>query len=89
MGIQDTEGFKRLWPTLGAVGAMAVSLTLLGPALRSQPRGPPMRSGPGWAPVCAALIGSRLSGEAVHEARLPYVGLVSVGSPGLTLGPPD
>ena len=39
VGLKYTEGFTRLWPTLGTVASMIVSLGLLGLALRSLPLG--------------------------------------------------
>ena len=39
IGLKYTEGFTRLWPTLGTVAAMAVSLALLGIAMKSLPVG--------------------------------------------------
>jgi quaternary ammonium compound-resistance protein SugE len=47
VGLKYTEGFTRLWPTIWTVGAMVLSLTLLGLALRTLPSGRPMRSGRG------------------------------------------
>ena len=37
IGLKYTEGFTRLWPTLGTVAAMGVSITLLGLAMKSLP----------------------------------------------------
>ena len=39
IGLKYTEGFTRLWPTLGTVAAMGVSITLLGLAMKSLPLG--------------------------------------------------
>ena len=39
IGLKYTDGFTRLWPTLGTVAAMIVSLGLLGIAMKSLPVG--------------------------------------------------
>ena len=39
VGLKYTEGFTRLWPTLGTVVAMVASLWLLGVAVRTLPLG--------------------------------------------------
>ena len=39
IGLKYTEGFTRLWPTVGTVAAMVVSLGLLGIAMKSLPVG--------------------------------------------------
>jgi hypothetical protein len=39
VGLKYTEGFTRLWPTLGTVLSMTISLGLLGLALRTLPLG--------------------------------------------------
>mgnify|MGYP001555136092 FL=1 len=39
VGLKYTEGFTRLWPTVGTVAAMVVSLGLLGVAMKSLPLG--------------------------------------------------
>ena len=39
IGLKYTEGFTRLWPTVGTVTAMAISMALLGLAMRDLPVG--------------------------------------------------
>lgn len=39
IGLKYTDGFTRLWPTVGTVLAMAISLGLLGIAMKSLPVG--------------------------------------------------
>ena len=39
IGLKYTQGFTRLWPTLGTVGAMVISVGLLGVAMRELPVG--------------------------------------------------
>ena len=39
IGLKYTEGFTRLWPSIGTVAAMVISLGLLGIAMKSLPVG--------------------------------------------------
>ena len=39
IGLKYTEGFTRLWPTIGTILAMIISLWLLGVAVKSLPVG--------------------------------------------------
>ena len=39
IGLKYTEGFTRFWPTAGTIGAMVVSVALLGLAMRTLPVG--------------------------------------------------
>src|SRR5690606_11673140 len=39
IGLECTDGFTRLWPTLGTLAAMVVSVALLGIAMRDLPVG--------------------------------------------------
>jgi quaternary ammonium compound-resistance protein SugE len=39
IGLKYTEGFSRLWPSVGTVAAMTLSVILLGLAMRSLPVG--------------------------------------------------
>ena len=41
IGLKASHGFTRLWPSVWTVGAMAVSLVLLGVAMRTLPVGTP------------------------------------------------
>ena len=50
VGLKYTEGFTRLWPTVGTVAAMAISVGLLGVAMKElPPLERPMRFGPASA----------------------------------------
>ena len=39
IGLKYTEGFTRLWPTVGTLAAMAISVALLGLAMKQLPVG--------------------------------------------------
>jgi hypothetical protein len=52
IGLKYTDGFTRLWPTVGTVLAMIISLGLLGIAMKSLPGARPTPCG--WASVRSA-----------------------------------
>ncbi len=57
VGLKYTEGFTRLWPTLGTVASMVVSLWLLGLALRTLLLGTAYAIWTGVGTVGTALLG--------------------------------
>ncbi len=85
VGLKYTEGFTRLWPTLGTVGAMIISLGLLGLALRTLPLGTAYAVWTGVGTVGTALLGIWLFGEAADSLRLLCIGLIVAGIVGLKL----
>ncbi|TNC52887.1 quaternary ammonium compound efflux SMR transporter SugE [Rubellimicrobium rubrum] len=89
VGLKYTAGFTRLWPTLGTVAAMAVSLGLLGLALRTLPLGTAYAVWTGVGTVGTALLGIWLFEEAASVARLLCIGLIVAGIVGLKLVSPD
>ena len=85
VGLKYTEGFTRLWPSLWTVGAMVLSLTLLGLALRTLPLGTAYAIWTGIGTVGTALLGIWLFGEPVTALRLLCIGLILAGIVGLKL----
>src|SRR5687768_5036110 len=83
VGLKYTEGFTRLWPTLWTVGAMVVSLALLGLALRSLPLGTAYAVWTGVGTVGTALLGIWLFEEPADALRLLCIGLIVAGIVGL------
>jgi quaternary ammonium compound-resistance protein SugE len=88
VGLKYTEGFTRLWPTLWTVGAMVVSLALLGLALRSLPLGTAYAVWTGVGTVGTALLGIWLFEEPADALRLLCIGLIVAGIVGLKLVSP-
>jgi quaternary ammonium compound-resistance protein SugE len=88
VGLKYTEGFTRLWPSVGTLMAMAVSLGLLGLALRSLPMGTAYAVWTGIGAVGTAALGMVLFGEPVTVARLACIGLILAGIVGLKLAAP-
>jgi quaternary ammonium compound-resistance protein SugE len=83
VGLKYTEGFTRLWPTLGTVACMIASLVLLGLALRALPLGTAYAIWTGIGTVGTALLGMALFGESIDPIRLACIGLIVVGIAGL------
>ena len=76
IGLKYTDGFTRLWPTIGTVLAMGVSLGLLGIAMKSLPMGTSYAVWVGVGAVGTAVLGIVLLGEVANAGRL----IVSVSS---------
>ena len=85
IGLKYTHGFTRLWPTLGTVGAMVVSIGLLGLAMRTLPVGTAYAVWTGIGAVGTVAWGMALFGEPATVARLACVGLILAGIVGLKL----
>ena len=88
VGLKYTDGFTRLWPTLGTALSMVVSLWLLGLALRSLPLGTAYAIWTGVGTVGTALLGIALFGESPDPLRLACIGLIIAGILGLKLVTP-
>lgn len=88
IGLKYTEGFTRLWPTIGTVAAMSVSLALLGIAMRSLPVGTAYAVWVGVGAVGTVILGIVLLNEPANAARLISVGLIVAGIIGLKLATP-
>lgn len=88
IGLKYTEGFTRLWPSLWTVLAMAVSLWLLGVAMRSLPVGTAYAVWVGVGAVGTVILGIALLGEPVNPGRMLSVALVVAGIVGLKLATP-
>jgi quaternary ammonium compound-resistance protein SugE len=88
VGLKYTEGFTRLAPTLLTVACMAVSLGLLGLALRSLPLGTAYAVWTGVGTVGTAIAGIVLFAEPAEAMRLACIGLIVAGIVGLKLVTP-
>jgi quaternary ammonium compound-resistance protein SugE len=88
IGLKYTEGFTRLWPTVGTVAAMAISLGLLGIAMKSLPVGTAYAIWVGVGAVGTVILGIVLFQEPMNPLRLISVGLIIAGLVGLKLASP-
>lgn len=85
IGLKYTDGFTRLTPTILTVGAMVISIVLLGIALRDLPVGTGYAVWTGIGTVGTAILGMMLFGDAATVARLVSIGLIIAGIAGLKL----
>jgi quaternary ammonium compound-resistance protein SugE len=85
VGLKYTEGFTRPWPTVGTVGAMVISVGLLGLAMRTLPVGTAYAVWTGIGALGTVILGMLLFNESVTVMRLVCVGLILAGIVGLKL----
>ena len=88
VGLKYTDGFTRLWPTVGTAASMVVSLLLLGLALRTLPLGTAYAAWTGVGTVGTAVLGMMLFQESTDVLRLMCIGLIVAGIVGLKLVTP-
>ena len=85
IGLKYTEGFTRLWPTVGMVASMVISVGLLGLAMRDLPVGTAYAVWTGIGAVGTVILGIVLMGDPANAPRLACVGLILAGIIGLKL----
>jgi quaternary ammonium compound-resistance protein SugE len=88
IGLKYSHGFSRMWPTVGTVLAMIVSMLLLALAARALPIGTAYAIWTGIGAAGTALLGIWLFGEPATAARLLCVGMIVAGVVGLKLVTP-
>ncbi|MFO7576719.1 MAG: quaternary ammonium compound efflux SMR transporter SugE [Pelovirga sp.] len=88
VGLKYTEGFTRLWPTVGTALSMIISVGLLGIAMKSLPVGTAYAVWVGIGAVGTAILGIVLLGESAHLLRLLSLALIVAGLVGLKLASP-
>ncbi len=85
IGLKHTDGFTRPVPTILTVAVMAISIWLLGLALRTLPVGTGYAIWTGIGTVGTVLVGILVFGEAATPARIASIGLIVAGIAGLKL----
>ncbi len=85
IGLKYTEGFSRVWPTVGTLLAMAASVALLGAAMRTLPVGTAYAVWVGIGAAGTAALGMLLFDEPASAARLSSLALIVAGVAGLKL----
>ena len=88
VGLKYSDGFTRLWPSVATVAAMAISLALLGIAMKSLPMGTAYAIWVGIGAVGTVILGVALFDEPVNALRVASVGLIIAGLVGLKLATP-
>lgn len=85
VGLKYTEGFTRPLPTVLTVAAMAVSIGLLGIAMRDLPLGTAYAVWVGVGAVGTAILGIVVFGDSAAPLRLASIALIAAGIVGLKL----
>jgi quaternary ammonium compound-resistance protein SugE len=85
VGLKYTEGFTRPLPTTLTVGAMIISLGLLGLAMKELPLGTAYAIWTGVGAVGTVIAGIILFGESMALFRLASVALIIAGLVGLKI----
>ncbi|WP_313432268.1 quaternary ammonium compound efflux SMR transporter SugE [Pseudomonas sp.] len=83
VGLKYTDGFSKPLPTVLTVAAMAVSLGLLGLAMKELPLGTAYAIWTGVGAVGTVIAGIILFGESMALIRLVSVALIITGLIGL------
>jgi quaternary ammonium compound-resistance protein SugE len=85
VGLKYTHGFTRLWPSVGTVAAIILSMGLLGLAARQLPIGTAYAVWVGIGTVGTAIFGMAVFGEPATVLRILCLLLIVVGALGLKL----
>lgn len=85
IGLKYTDGFTRLWPSVVTVLAMAISLALLGVAMKTLPVSTAYAVWMGIGVVGTAILGIFVLGEPATFGRLFSIALILAGVIGLKL----
>ncbi len=85
VGLKYTDGFTRPWPTTATLISMAISLWLLGIAMKSLPLGTAYAVWVGVGTIGTVILGIVLFDEPANAPRLISVGLILAGIIGLKL----
>jgi quaternary ammonium compound-resistance protein SugE len=85
IGLKYTEGFTRPGASILTIASMALSLGLLGFALKTLPIGTAYAVWTGIGAIGTALLGIYLFAEPATVARLTCIGLIVAGIAGLKI----
>ncbi len=85
IGLKYTEGFSKLWPTIGTLAAMTASIILLAMAVKTLPIGTAYAIWTGIGALGAVILGIVLFGDPATPLRLLCVAFILVGIIGLKL----
>ena len=85
VGMKYTDGFTRLWPTIGTFAAMAASVVLLGFAMKTLPLGTAYAVWTGIGTAGTVIVAMVLFHEPATALRLGAIGLILIGGVGLKL----
>jgi|UniRef100_UPI00404AA880 quaternary ammonium compound-resistance protein SugE len=83
LGLKSTHGFTRLWPSIGVIAAMVISMWLLSLATRELPIGTAYAVWTGIGAVGTAIAGVLYFNESASALRLLCIVLIIAGVAGL------
>ncbi len=83
VGLKLSDGFTRLWPSVGTVVAMGGSVFLLARAMREIPLGTAYGVWVGIGTVGVAIVGILAFNESVAVPRMVFLALLVVSIVGL------
>ena len=83
IGLKYTQGFTKLWPSVGTISAMIVSFLLLSRALRVIPVGTGYAVWTGIGAVGTVIVGMAFLGEPRDTGRILCLVLILSGIIGL------
>ena len=85
IGLEYSEGFTKLVPSIATIVLMAISVILLGKAVQSLPIGTAYAVWTGIGASATAILGIVLFDEASSVARLGFIALIITGVIGLEI----
>src|SRR5690606_21594618 len=88
VGLKYSHGFTRLVPSVATIVAMAISVFLLGLALRALPLGTAYAIWTGIGTIGTAILGIFLFSEPAEALRLACIAMIAAGIIGLKLVSP-
>jgi quaternary ammonium compound-resistance protein SugE len=85
IGLEYTDGFTRLWPSVATFLSMIISVGLLGFAMKSLPVGTAYAIWVGIGAIGTVVLGIMLFGEPANTLRIASLALIVAGIVGLKL----
>jgi quaternary ammonium compound-resistance protein SugE len=83
LGLKYSDGFTRLWPSLGTAIAVALSFGLMSISLRSLPFGTAYAIWTGIGAAGSIIVGIAMFGESMDAFRMLCLSLIVAGMIGL------
>lgn len=85
VGLKYTDGFTKLWPSIGTLASLSISVFLLSIALRTLPLGTGYAVWTGIGTVGTVMFGIIMFGESTEVLRLACIAMIIGGIVGLRL----
>jgi len=85
IGLKYTEGFTKLWPSVGTVVGMIASVFFLALAVQKLPLGTAYAVWTGIGAIGAATLGIVLFGESASGPRLLFLAMIFLSILGLKM----